>query len=256
MCTFRRPTALRRLLAALDLQTVAPASIQVVDDDATDRGPAWGRNVAWRRGQAPVVAFTDDDCVPDPDWIERLATRFADEDAVAAVEGRVMGLDPEGHRIHLDPPRRVRWDRFRTANMAYRREWLERLGGFDEGYHIHREDTDLAWRALQQGARIVRAPEAVVLHPDRPGEARQRPASERRLFHLDPRRYAECAAAAVNVASWRSGRLQALHRQLRAPGPTGSGSPPTLTLGQATWLWSRAAGIAVRWKVGNLLGRR
>ena len=70
--TFRRPEALARCLAALERQTVAPASVEVVDDSDADKGPAYSRNLGWRRGVSPIVAFTDDDCVPSEDWVESI----------------------------------------------------------------------------------------------------------------------------------------------------------------------------------------
>ncbi len=55
---------------------------------------------------------------------------------------------------------------YETCNIAYPRALLERLGGFDEGFGLRPagEDTDLAWRALAAGARVVFAPDALVRH--------------------------------------------------------------------------------------------
>jgi len=213
--TFRRPEALERCLQALKRQTVAPASVVVVDDSATDRGPAWARNQGWRKGSAAVVAFTDDDCVPAPDWVETLAKAFMDP-RLQAVEGRLLAPGREGTLEPIDAGPCVRWCRFPTANMAYRRTVLEGVGGFDERYFIHREDTDLAWRVLRAGHTIVRLPAAVVVHPDRPGVDRYVIDSEIRLYRLDPEKYAECFAKFVNRDALRSGRLRRMWRTLRA----------------------------------------
>ena len=62
---------------------------------------------------------------------------------------------------------------YQTCNMGYRRELLERLGGFDESFPDPAgEDTDLAWRALGAGARASFEPDAVVLHDVRPSSFR------------------------------------------------------------------------------------
>ena len=67
----------------------------------------------------------------------------------------------------MDPHPSDRWNRFKTVNMAYKREVLEAVGGFDERYFIHREDTDIAWRAINLGFSISWVPRCVVNHPDR-----------------------------------------------------------------------------------------
>ena len=85
--TFRRAQSLKRCLEALENQTIKPNSIQVIDDSEDNRGPAFTRNIGWRRGKSPIVAFTDDDCVPSPNWIETIVEAFSDgdTDAIEAV---------------------------------------------------------------------------------------------------------------------------------------------------------------------------
>jgi GT2 family glycosyltransferase len=61
---------------------------------------------------------------------------------------------------------------YETCNIAYRREILERVGGFDEQFGYYAEDTDLAWRAKESGARAVFVPDAVVVHEVRPSDFR------------------------------------------------------------------------------------
>ena len=59
--------------------------------------------------------------------------------------------------------------RFATCNVLVKRAWLERVGGFDPRFRrAYREDSDLEFRLLDAGARIVRANDAVVVHPPRP----------------------------------------------------------------------------------------
>ena len=178
---------LPRLLAALAAQTVAPQRIVVVDDGSTDGTPAlldsWqagqpGRVVLRTSGVGPAaarnaglaattsewVAFTDADTVPDTRWLEALLART---DGADGVEGRVVSVD-ERTRLRADAHRleNEHGGRYVTANMAYRRELLQRLGGFDESFtDAFLEDSDLAFRVLDAGGRIVFAPEAVVGHP-------------------------------------------------------------------------------------------
>ena len=234
--TFRRAEALARCLAALDRQTVAPASIQVVDDSETDRGPAYTRNLGWRRGNAPLVAFTDDDCVPSTNWVESIQRRFQ-ANSIGGVEGSVTIVDMDGELSDMDPHPKDRWNRFKTANMAFRRDVLEAVDGFDERYFIHREDTDLAWRVINSGHSIVWAPECVVHHPDRAGVQRLMLRSELLLYKCDKRKFIEVAAAMISVENLRNGTLRSVHRGMRRHRDD---VVRPLTRGESISLWSRA----------------
>ena len=125
------------------------------------------RNAAWRAARADLVLFTDDDCRPAPDWVER-AVELAGAHPGAILQGRTLP-DPAESATLLGAP----WARTQlvepvtlwaeTCNIAYPRELLERIGGFDEEMLVG-EDTDLALRAQDVGARILAAPEMLVLH--------------------------------------------------------------------------------------------
>jgi GT2 family glycosyltransferase len=62
---------------------------------------------------------------------------------------------------------------YETCNIGYRREWLERCGGFDESFIYCGEDADLAWRAKEQGAKSTFAEDALVRHAVWPSEYRR-----------------------------------------------------------------------------------
>jgi GT2 family glycosyltransferase len=189
-----RPLRLRWLLNALEEQTLAPERFEVVvchdsrgeETDALLRehplaaagilrairippgtGPAAKRNRAWRAARAPIVAFTDDDCRPPADWLDRLLAA-ARAHPGAVVQGATRP-DPDELMLHvraphtlsqeIDPP--VPWGQ--TCNIAYPRPVLEHVGGFrDELEWV--EDADLAARARAQGTRYVGAPEALTFH--------------------------------------------------------------------------------------------
>ncbi|MGY1746056.1 HAD-IIIA family hydrolase [Blastococcus sp. SYSU D00695] len=134
-------------------------------------GPARARNLGWRVARTGWIAFLDDDVVPDADWYRRLAADLADLPAdVAGSQGRVRVPLP-GHRRPTD------WERgtaglatsaWITADLAYRRAALAAVGGFDERFpRAFREDSDLALRVLDTGARLVRG-ERWITHPVRP----------------------------------------------------------------------------------------
>jgi GT2 family glycosyltransferase len=127
-------------------------------------GPTTGRNIGWRATAAGMIAFTDDDCRPSSDWLQRLLDAV---DENTFLQGRT---EPDPDEVHLlrgfarsqtviglNP-----W--FPTCNMAYPRSLLERLGGFDESYAFDGEDTDLALRAVGLGASCRYVDDARVWH--------------------------------------------------------------------------------------------
>lgn len=130
-------------------------------------GPAAARNVGWRAAAAPILAFTDDDTVPDLKWLEAgLAALTAD---FAAATGRIIiPLPPEPTDYERDAARLADAG-FVTANCFFRRSALEAIGGFDERFReAWREDTDAWFSLLDKGLRLTNAPDAVVVHPIRP----------------------------------------------------------------------------------------
>lgn len=187
-----RPLRLRWLLNALEKQTLSRSSWEVVvvhDYDAATAerviaghtltaagslralavppgagSPALQRNLGWRAARGPLVAFTDDDCRPEPDWLERLLER-AGEGAI--VQGRTRPdpfevailAAPHVRTLFIDPVNAY----VQTSNVLYPRDLLERVGGFDERA-IAGEDVGLSLRARASGARIVAAPAATVNH--------------------------------------------------------------------------------------------
>ncbi|HEX8086610.1 MAG TPA: glycosyltransferase family A protein [Solirubrobacteraceae bacterium] len=157
---------LPRTLAALDAQRGAPAfELRVVEDDRGD-GPAHARNAGVAATTAPLLAFTDADCFPDPDWLARGAAALRDADLV---QGAVLPERPPGP---FDRTVTVRSGHglFETANLLCRRSLFEALGGFEERWLVPPdgkelgEDVWLGWRARRAGARVVFAQDVVVRH--------------------------------------------------------------------------------------------
>jgi GT2 family glycosyltransferase len=144
------------------------------------RGASIARNTGARAATGDVVAFTDADCCPRPDWLAALVPPLADA-SVGGVAGRLLSTPPDGVieafsslftlQLPAAPSRHTRWTPwtggFPTANLAARRELLHRLGGFDETVAIYGEDYDLCARLYATGAAIVYTPGAVVEHQHR-----------------------------------------------------------------------------------------
>ncbi|MEU5576820.1 glycosyltransferase [Streptomyces huasconensis] len=142
------------------------------------RGPAAARNTGWRAaGRVPWIVFLDDDVVPGATWCDDLALDLAaaaasEEGAVGAVTARIDVPLPTGRRP-TDWERNtagLATARWITADMAYRREALETVGGFDERFRrAFREDADLALRALAAGWSVT-AGTRTTAHPVRPAD--------------------------------------------------------------------------------------
>jgi GT2 family glycosyltransferase len=210
VATHNRAHLLPRLVAALDGQDLdAPYEAVVVDDGSTDdtwtvlehlaqaspwltvlrqmpnAGPAAARNVGWRASSAPLVAFTDDDCVPQPGWLRGLVGAL---EHAEIVQGRTMPDPVDAHRIGpfgrtIEVTQELGY--YQTCNMGYHRQALERVDGFDERFRRPSgEDTDLAWRLKERGAASAFAEDALVFHDVRP--------SDIKTHILDTWRWGDC----------------------------------------------------------------
>jgi len=146
-----------------ELASKTTLNLRVVTNERNG-GPGIARNLAWKTSEAPVIAFTDDDCVPGPRWLEAGLTAL-EEGRLDIVQGRTLP-DPTASRKPWDVTQEITAfnKRFETCNIFYRTEVLRDLGGFDEAFPFFGEDTVLGWSALRVGAKADFAPEAVVYH--------------------------------------------------------------------------------------------
>ena len=192
--TYRRPDLLRRCLTALSGQTLPTQQFAViVVDDGNDptvavlvgdvsresglqltylgqpqrRGPAAARNRGWRMATTPVIAFTDDDCIPRPDWLSAALTQF--RAGAQVVTGRVVMPLPDQPTAHDRTTALLGSAEFVTANCFCQRTALIQVNGFDEAFdQAWREDSALQFALLRAGIPIESCPDAVVVHPLRP----------------------------------------------------------------------------------------
>ena len=190
-----RPEALHRCLLGLSQLAHAGCEVVVVADEA-GRGaakPFWdrikllpqdvpnisaARNAGTGAAAGRIVAFVDDDAVPEPTWADALLNAFDDPDLMA-VTGPVLGrngisvqwgplvVNGLAEDLPSDPNAPVR-DGFarklQGTNMAFRREVFEGVGGFDEAMHFYLDDTDMALRVAQANLKTAWVPGAVVHH--------------------------------------------------------------------------------------------
>ncbi|MFL5814754.1 MAG: glycosyltransferase family 2 protein [Bdellovibrionia bacterium] len=201
LATYRRPDLLERCLRALDRQTLDPSQYEIcVADDAGlastreqieglarefratlkyisvtgSHGPAAARNRGWQASRGPLIAFTDDDTIPDPSWLENGLRAVERPDVVAASGCVVMPLPDVPTDYERNESGLCRAE-FVTANCFVRREALEAVGGFDERFRMAwREDSDLHFSLLRyaeaRGFQLTRAKDALVVHPVRPAK--------------------------------------------------------------------------------------
>jgi GT2 family glycosyltransferase len=190
--------ALPALADALDAQTRRDFEWVVIDNASRDRTtevarargatvvaePRPGRARARNRGvaatPAELLAFTDADCRPRPDWLQRLAEPL--ERGEPLVAGRVVVTTSAAPnaierfealwRFRDDPQRG--WAP--TANLGMRREAFDAIGGFDPGFRHIGEDVDLCLRAGTAGFALTRCPAAIVEHA---AETERRPVLRR-----------------------------------------------------------------------------
>ena len=133
----------------------SPIAIRYVAVTAT-QGPAGQRNAAWRITRGAIVAFTDDDCIPDPGWLrEGLAALGPETDALSGCVVVPHGDKPTDHERDTAG---LATAEFVTANCFCRRAALAAVGGFDERFTMAwREDSDLQFTFLERGLRIDHA---------------------------------------------------------------------------------------------------
>ncbi|WNB86241.1 HAD-IIIA family hydrolase [Cellulomonas sp. ATA003] len=168
-----RPLTATEALDPAEIVPDAPWPVRVVRTGG--RGPAAARNAGWRSVRAPWVAFLDDDVVVPDGWAKGLVADLrAAAPTVGGVQGRIEVPLP-AHRRPTD------WERntaglegalWATADMAYRRDALVAVHGFDERFpRAYREDADLALRVRRAGWELVRGTRTIT-HPVRPADDR------------------------------------------------------------------------------------
>ena len=196
-----RPDALRRCLRALVQLDYRSFEIVVVADadglaaaallpfagalkfgEFSEHNIARARNLGAALAGGDILAFIDDDAVPEPTWLRALATAFSDsiDAAVGYVRGRngisfqsrAEAINHLGETVSATPPASAKvplcpvgfFPKLIGTNMAMRREALRRVGGFDESFRFYLEDSDLSLRFASAGSAVAAVPGAEVHH--------------------------------------------------------------------------------------------
>lgn len=129
----------------------------------TNRGRSVARNVGILNAAAPLIAFTDADCIPDDGWLDA-GIRCADHHLVGVVQGVTLPRSDQpkpffNHFIEI----RGFDGTFSTCNIFYEKRLLLEADGFDPAV-VYWEDLDLGWRVSRLGAEAALAEDAIVYH--------------------------------------------------------------------------------------------
>ncbi|PRP90349.1 putative glycosyltransferase EpsH [Enhygromyxa salina] len=182
VCSFNGAATIRDTLRGLRRLEYPDYEVIVVDDGSTDatpkivaeypevwlirtenRGLSAARNLGWQAAEGEIVAYIDDDAYPDPHWLHFLAHGFTTGDWVG-VGG--PNLAPPGDGPIADCVANapggpvqvlisdVEAEHIPGCNMAFRREALAAIDGFDPRYRAAGDDVDLCWRLQESGGRI------------------------------------------------------------------------------------------------------
>ena len=232
-----RPRLLARALTALDQQRGIDFEVVVAADDLAPLAPWEGRTKGLRFAEAnisaarnaaagiaagDVLAFLDDDAVPEPTWAVRLSVAF-DDSKVSLAATTLLGPDgirpqyglrfvtPDGIEKPLDaaPGLVASASAVRTegASMGIRRAALSELGGFDPAFRFYMDETELNLRAHAAGLTTAWVPGAVAHHGLAPSETRA-PSRAPTSLH-------EVGASAAVLSRRHGGDPEAMRARLR-----------------------------------------
>ena len=119
-----------------------------------------GRNLGAAQATGDLLAFIDGDCIANSRWLEAVVAAWNGKDVVAGRSDLIgYWAFTKLHRVEL--PHQGQDTTWPSCNLAYPKELFDRLGGFDERF-VTAEDIDLNFRAVDAGAKIIPARQAIV----------------------------------------------------------------------------------------------
>jgi O-antigen biosynthesis protein len=192
VCAYNAERTMDACLASLERLNYPDYEVVVVNDGSKDRtlaiaegypycriisqankGLSVARNVGAEAATGEIVAYTDSDCVADPDWLDYLVATM-ERKGLAACGGPNFpppeeDLVPEAVAVSPGAPCHVLLDdevaeHIAGCNMAFRRDVLLGIGGFDRIFHAAGDDVDICWRLQDAGHTIGYSPAAFVWH--------------------------------------------------------------------------------------------
>lgn len=192
VCSYNGAATLEQCLQSLERLDYPDYEVILIDDGSTDntqeiaslhpevkyirqenRGLSVARNVGAHAATGDIVVYTDSDCVADEKWLLYLMSAMQDQD-VQAIGGpnitpeednwvaKCVAVSP-GNPAHVMLDDRLA-EHIPGCNMAFRRDCLLKIGGFDPQFRQAGDDVDVCWRFIDEGWQIGYAPAAVVWH--------------------------------------------------------------------------------------------
>jgi O-antigen biosynthesis protein len=191
VCSYNGSRTIRETLEGLKRVQYPNFEVIVVNDGSTDAtaaiageydcriistenaGLSSARNVGLRAANGEIVAYLDDDAIPDRHWLRYLAATFRESD-YAAVGGPNIAPpysnavadcvdNAPGGPVHVLITDEIA-DHLPGCNIAIRKSCLEAVGGFDPTFRVAGDDVDICWRLQQRGWTLGFSPGAMVLH--------------------------------------------------------------------------------------------
>jgi O-antigen biosynthesis protein len=192
VCAYNAERTMDACLASLEVLNYPDYEVIVVNDGSRDRtleiaegypycriisqpnkGLSVARNIGAEAATGEIVAYTDSDCVADPDWLTYLVAKM-EASGLAACGGPNFpppedSLVPAAVAVAPGGPTHVLLsdevaEHIAGCNMAFRRAALLELGGFDPVYRAAGDDVDICWRFQDAGYVIGFSPAAIVWH--------------------------------------------------------------------------------------------
>lgn len=186
ICVYNVEKYIHECIKSLLIQSVKDFEIVIVDDGSIDNtrniiedfddtriryfrnkeniGMAKSRNKCINLSKGEIIFFTDGDCVLSKDWIEQ-GLRLLKTKRSIGVEGRTYYVSENYTPTFSDNAHNTKKGEFQTCNIAYKKKYVERIGGFDERF-LRMSDRDLALRVMKLG-RIDYNPFMIVHHQKR-----------------------------------------------------------------------------------------
>ena len=191
VCSYNGSRTIGETLTGLENLAYPDYEVIVVDDGSTDQtsaiaarykvklfrtennGLSAARNLGMNAAAGDIVAYIDDDAYPDPHWLTFLVSGLRDTEH-AGIGGPNIAppgdgaiadcvANAPGGPVHVLLSDRVA-EHIPGCNMAYRRDKLLEIGGFDPRFRVAGDDVDVCWRLQERGWTIGFAPAAVVWH--------------------------------------------------------------------------------------------
>lgn len=192
VCTYNGQATLAGCLESLLKQSHPALEILVVDDGSPQdilnlvsgfpgvrylrqehSGLSAARNLGMAATRGDIIAYTDDDCIAEEEWLARLLAGFDDSCWVACggpnvppsprgpVEAVVAAAPGAPAHVMLDD---LEAEHLPGCNLAIRREALQAIGGFRDHYRLAGDDVDVCWRLREIGGQLRFVPGAMVWH--------------------------------------------------------------------------------------------